>query len=174
MQISTSLFLEPFYDSVWQLYILVFIFLFIGGGVPYTYILRRRFENLKLIISRSQCEVNRSIVQQTDKLAKVYSTFRSLLENGRTPTLADWKTLDDSLQQAYPQFREVLLSHHHLTDMEYRLSMLIKVDFPPKDIASLLCRSREAVSAIRRRLSKRVLGEEYYSPKQWDSYILSL
>lgn len=174
MKICTTIFLEPLYDSVWQLYILVFIFLFIGGWALYTYILRRRFENLKLIISRSQCEVNRSIVQQTDKLAKVYIAFRSLLENGRTPTLADWKTLDDSLQQVCPQFREVLLSRHHLTDMEYKLSMLIKVDFLPKDIALLICRSREAVSSIRRRLSERVLGEEYPSPKQWDNYILSL
>lgn len=112
--------------------------------------------------------------QSEEKLLHIYSSFRKHLEDGQIPSLIEWRSLDDTLQQVYPQFRETLLSCHHLTDIEYRLSLLVKAEFLPKEMAALLCRSREAISSTRRRLSKRVLGEERPSPQQWDEHILSL
>ena len=52
--------------------------------------------------------------------------------------------------------------------------MLIKLELIPKDIALLLCKSKEAVSSIRRRLCQRILNSDKPSPKSWDEYVKSL
>lgn len=169
-----SILSEPIYDGVWLFFIFSLLMFILGGGILYTIILRKYYKRLKNNTELSQFAINGVIAQQTNQLSCVYCTFRELVENRRLPSLNDWKELDESLQKLYPQFKVILLTQHHLTDMEYKVSMLVKADFLPKEMAILLCRSREAVSSIRRRLSKRVLNEKQPTPQQWDKYIISL
>lgn len=171
---KSTIFFEPFHDIVWLSYIFSLLILILGGGILYTIMLRINYKRLKSYVGLSQCALNGTVEQHFNQLSGIYCTFRKLMESGQHPSLSEWNELDDSLHRIYPQFREILLSQHHLTDMEYKISMLVKADFLPKEIAILLCRSREAVSSIRRRLSKRVLNEKQPTPKHWDNYIMSL
>ena len=84
-----------------------------------------------------------------------------------------WTELNDFIISQYPQFKINIYSLYHISEIEYRVCMLIKCQIPPTEISRLINRSKESVSSIRRRLYYKLLNKKG-SPQDFDQFILSL
>lgn len=85
----------------------------------------------------------------------------------------DWKKIEAGLLKAYPAFKEKLLGLYALSDTEYRICMLIKMEVSPSNIADLMAISKSAVSQNRLRMQQKVFDGEG-TAKDWDKFVLSL
>lgn len=86
---------------------------------------------------------------------------------------SDWKKIEAGLLKAYPAFKEKLLGLYALSDTEYRICMLIKMEVSPSNIADLMAISKSAVSQNRLRMQQKVFDGEG-TAKDWDKFVLSL
>ncbi|MBQ8709789.1 MAG: hypothetical protein IJ550_04350 [Bacteroidaceae bacterium] len=86
---------------------------------------------------------------------------------------SDWKKIEAGLLKAYPTFKEKLLGLYALSDTEYRICMLIKMEVSPSNIADLMAISKSAVSQNRLRMQQKVFDGEG-TAKDWDKFVLSL
>lgn len=85
----------------------------------------------------------------------------------------DWKRLEDTINNIYENFSVNLQKLCNLNEHEYHICLLIKINISPTDIARLTAHSKEAITSTRRRLYEKVFSQKG-SPKDWDSFILSL
>lgn len=86
---------------------------------------------------------------------------------------ADWKKIEAGLLKAYPTFKEKLFTLYPLSDTEYRICMLIKMEVSPSNISKLMACSNSAVTQNRLRMQQKVFDGEG-AAKDWDNFILSL
>lgn len=89
-------------------------------------------------------------------------------------TTEDWHELESEIIKNFPQFKITLYSlAPKLTLKEYRICMLVKSGIRPIRISELLYTSIENVSTIRRRLYKKISGNNG-STYEADDFILQL
>lgn len=89
-------------------------------------------------------------------------------------TAEEWELLKSLITPAYPLFFERLFSLHATpNDNELHVCILLKLRFRPADIARLLELKPETISSIRKRLYRKVTGEDGV-PELWDKIIYSL
>lgn len=93
--------------------------------------------------------------------------------NNKALKEVDWKTIETRLLSAFPVFKEKLFSLYQLSDTEYHICMLIKIDVSPSNIAKLMAIGNSAVSQNRLRMQQKVFGSKG-TAKDWDKFILSL
>ena len=86
---------------------------------------------------------------------------------------ADWKKIEAGLLKAFPSFKERLHALYPLSDTEYRICMLIKLEVSPTNIAKLMAIGNSAVSQNRLRMQQKVFDGEG-TAKDWDKFVLSL
>ena len=86
---------------------------------------------------------------------------------------ADWKKIEEKLLKAHPTFKEQLFALYPLSDTEYRICMLIKMEISPSNIAKLMALGASAVSQNRLRMQQKVFDGKGTS-KDWDKFVLSL
>ena len=86
---------------------------------------------------------------------------------------ADWQLLEMRLLETFPTFRTTLYALFNLSETEYRISMLIKMDLFPSQIARLMAIGNSTVSQSRLRMAQKAgVGEG--TAKDWDSEVLSI
>ena len=100
----------------------------------------------------------------------IYMLFKNSTGNR---TKEEWKELSRVLDIVYDGFTEKLCGIHNFTDLEFRICLLIKMEFAPADMARLTNHSRESISATRRRLYEKVFKRKG-KPKLWDKFIMDL
>ena len=108
-------------------------------------------------------------IASSDILQKLYDIANS----NKNADEKIWTELNDFIISQYPQFKINIYSLYHISEIEYRVCMLIKCQIPPTDISRLINRSKESVSSIRRRLYYKLLNKKG-SPQDFDQFILSL
>lgn len=108
-------------------------------------------------------------------LIKSSSVVNELKEKARGKSLPhiDWETLDKLFSENIPYFEQSLKELTSLSEIEWRVCMLIKLDFAPGDIAVLLNRTAGAISVIRSRLYNKVFRTKG-RPRDWDTFIEKL
>ena len=102
--------------------------------------------------------------------------FRQLLKANpyQNPSLSDWKELKTVISQEIPDFHEKLQTEsYQLSDNEYDICMLIKIQTSCSDIARLKQCSRSNVTHIRERIFKQLFSKNGKAD-ELDEYILSL
>ena len=114
---------------------------------------------------------SRSKRQFYDK--EVNQLLTTHIYNNKVLKDADWKKMEERLLKAYPTFRERLYGLYPLSDTEYRICMLIKMEVSPSNIADLMAIGKSAVSQNRLRMQQKVFDGEG-TAKDWDNFILSL
>ena len=73
----------------------------------------------------------------------------------------DWKELEAAFDSLFPSFRVALNTNHViLTDKEYRLCMLVRLNFASSVIAHFIITSKSNVSMMRSRLLLKIYGVE--------------
>ena len=86
----------------------------------------------------------------------------------------DWVELAKAINEAYPSFSEKLYTYcPKLSTIELNICCLIKISIPTSDIATLVERSRSAVTLSRSRLYKKMQGKEGKA-EDLDRFILDL
>lgn len=96
-----------------------------------------------------------------------------MVGSGQSMSGEDLSQLDKLVNSVYTDFTGRLFSLYKMTGQEYAVSLLIKVRFAPKDIATLTAHSKESVASTRSRLYAKIFGEKG-STKDWDDFVLSL
>jgi hypothetical protein len=72
---------------------------------------------------------------------------------------SEWEELRQTVDAAFPDFTIKLHRKYSLlSQREYRVCLLLKIGVRPSRIAKILCCERGAITAIRRRLSKKMFG----------------
>ena len=93
--------------------------------------------------------------------------------NGDTParlTEADWLQLGHYIDDIYNNFTSRLTAMAKLSGSDLKLCYLVKLDISPSDMSSLLFLTKGAISLARRRMWKKLKGEEGTSA-QLDAFI---
>ena len=123
-------------------------------------------------------ETERKRKEQITNLIKNTANYHlliDLLNKGKFPTKEEWKETEDNVLHFYPSFKNEIEKYVILNETEYHVCLLLKMKFQPSQIQILINRSREAVTAIRRRLFEKAFGKnEKGKPADWDRFIESI
>lgn len=113
----------------------------------------------------------REILETTFKQSKIYIHFHRLEHK---PSEEDWKNLQNAIDTTYPPFTDRLYSlYPSLSLQELRICYLIKICLPNKKVADLLNRTPSAITQTRKRLYKKIYGENG-TGEELDRIILDL
>ena len=100
------------------------------------------------------------------------SIHRSIAE-GKRMKAEDWEELERQLNVVYPSFTNHLFSLYPMSELEYQVSLLIKLRISPSDMANVLARDISTISSTRSRLYQKVFHKKG-SSKEWDDFVLSI
>lgn len=95
------------------------------------------------------------------------------IQSGKILRPADWKLIEERLLASYPNFRSELYSHYSMSENEYHICLLIKMEVTPSNIAKLLAMGNSSVSQSRLRMQQKVFNGQG-TARDWDAYVLSL
>ncbi len=102
--------------------------------------------------------------------------FRELLKANpyQNPSMNDWKELAALIESEIPNFREKLQTDsHQLSDAEFDICMLVKIQIPSSDIARLKQIVPSYVTQIRKNIYQRLFAKKGRA-NELDEYIMSL
>lgn len=85
----------------------------------------------------------------------------------------DWEEMERKMKPVYPDFFHQLPGLCRMSQLEFRVCLLVKLRFSPSELAGVLCKDISTISSIRSRLYKKVFNKRGGS-KEWDAFILSL
>lgn len=102
-----------------------------------------------------------------------YISLRKRISNGERLKKDDWDNIEKQFQSVYPRFTSTLFSLYHMSQVEYQVCLLLKLEVLPSEIANILCKDSSSISSIRSRLYSKVFGKKG-SSKDWDKFIQTL
>lgn len=118
-------------------------------------------DELKTLLEDTQCENELSpLIHQSEvycRICRYIDDQKMLPEND-----AIWQRLENAIVESYPMFKMRLnnLGWHKLNKSERHILLLVKIRISPTDIATLLGRSKSAVSYNRHSIAEKLLGEK--------------
>ena len=95
------------------------------------------------------------------------------LYNNKVLKTADWKLIEERLLRTFPTFRDSLYSLYSLSETEYHICMLIKLEVSPSNMAKLMATGTSTISQSRLRMQQKVFNGQG-TAKDWDNYVFSL
>lgn len=121
--------------------------LLIGGAGIWGYVRYRKKDGARVL---SEAEFHSS---------EIYLRFHRKEE--WRPASKDWEELLIAINRTYPEFRSRLKKKiPKLSEQEWYMCCLIKMDVPPSVMAMLLCCTNQAISMRRVRLYQKITGEK--------------
>lgn len=102
-----------------------------------------------------------------------YLGLRRRITAGERLQKEDWEEIEMQLKHVYPRFTSTLFNLHRMSEVEYRVCLLLKMDVSPSEIANILYKDNSSISSIRSRLYMKVFGKKG-SCRDWDEFIQSL
>lgn len=105
--------------------------------------------------------------------SEFYLSLRRRIAAGEMLREEDWKEMEQRMKSVWPAFSNRLFDLCHLSELEYRVCLLIKLRVSPSEMAALLSKDTSTISTVRSRLYQKVFQRKG-SSKAWDSFILSM
>lgn len=140
----------------------------------------RQIRNVRLLLDKvrkEQQEKQEELRLQTEHKAALdfqgtplYRRFEKSATDGPGVSEQDWQDLSEAIDDTSPGFLLKLRGLARLSEMELRISILVKLGFSASQTAAILHRSPSAISAARRRLFEKVTGKEG-SAGDWDKIV---
>ena len=135
-------------------------------------------EKERLISSIAIAEIGLKEREKADEAIMSSPVYRLFYECGLSSSnqrvsQQDWKNLEKLINREFDKFTDKLYSIGHLSEPEYRMSLLIKIKMKPISISRILCTSKGNISMMRSRLYKRFFGNEG-TTENWDEFIRNL
>lgn len=103
----------------------------------------------------------------------IYKSIQNHIKRDKVINAQEWKELDEMINREIIDFKTNLYSYYNISPHEYHICMLIRLEFPPTDIATLLGCTTSAVSKARKRLQEKFFSDEG-TPKDFDIFIKAL
>lgn len=103
----------------------------------------------------------------------IYKSIQNHIKRDKVINAQEWKELDEMINREIIDFKTNLYSYYNISPHEYHICMLIRLEFPPTDIATLLGCTTSAVSKARKRLQEKFFSDEG-TPKDFDIFIKTL
>lgn len=156
----------------------ILLIFFIGFQVVfYINILNISRKKLKLSIVDLQNKLQYPISSCPPKDNKLFASdiYKKFKEQSSNDSChikeEDWVLLENAILSNYNNFDEKVGKTTELNCKEYRISLLLKCKFKPKEISNIMCQSKENITSIRRRLCKKYIDASSASPQKWDNFI---
>ncbi len=102
-----------------------------------------------------------------------YRSIHRFIAEGKRMKAEDWEELERQLNVVYPSFTNHLFSLYPMSELEYQVSLLIKLRISPSDMANVLARDISTISSTRSRLYQKVFHRKG-SSREWDDFVLSI
>ena len=143
--------------------------------------LRQQLENEKgkLEASLEMAIVKEREAKQSLRIIRDSNAYRQILRltndgSPQTITDEDWKELSAIINQEYKGFT-IRLNElcGKMSDLEYRVCLLIKADTDLNRMAEILIKAQPTISTTRSRLYQKAFGKKGHA-KDWDAVIKSL
>lgn len=103
----------------------------------------------------------------------IYKSIQNHIKRDKVINAQEWKELDAMINREIIDFKTNLYSYYNISPHEYHICMLIRLEFSPTDIATLLGCTTSAVSKARKRLQEKFFSDEG-TPKDFDIFIKAL
>lgn len=88
-------------------------------------------------------------------------------------TEEEWLQVENTVCSKVGKFRKYLEETCKISEQEYKICLLLKLEIPPSDIAKVTNKTKAAISLTRKRLYHKIFGLAK-SPEDLDRFILSL
>lgn len=105
--------------------------------------------------------------------AEIDLLLKRRLKDDKVLKPSDWTLIEERLLQSFPEFRNKLYSLYELSETEYRICLLIKMQTSPSHIARLLSMGNSSVSQCRLRMQQKVFNGKG-TAKDWDNFVHSM
>ena len=104
---------------------------------------------------------------------EIHQTINNKCNHNQGMTTKDWEDVENALRSIAPNFITNLRSVYDFSEIEWHVSLLIKLGFSAPDIAIATNHSQQSIYSIRRRLYKKVFpqGSEF---KDWNDFLNSI
>lgn len=99
--------------------------------------------------------------------------LRNRVTGGEVFRKEDWEELEREVCVVWPDLFRHLSGLYPLSEVEWRVSLLVRLRFSPSEMAGVLCKDISSISSIRARLYRKVFHRSG-GAKDWDDFILSL
>ena len=111
---------------------------------------------------------------ETDYFASdYYLSLQRRIATGQLLKDGEWCDIESQIKRVYPGFSSQLRGLHAMSELEYRVCLLVKLRVAPTDMAAVLARDVSTISTVRSRLYKKVFGQKG-GAREWDDFILSI
>ena len=113
----------------------------------------------------------RRVANRSLRMTDIYCLFETMSIKGKLPTNADWEKLEETIFTLYPGFMQFLMKYRHLlNEKEFKTCLLIRINFKPKAISSMLDVSPSYISIMRIEMLKKLFNEQGKA-KEFDALI---
>lgn len=140
--------------------------------------LKYKLEKYEQIIKEYEAKPSAEKEQEKEEINKspIVRRIKTILNSPHKTeklTKEEWNELRITINSIYPEFDNKLRDLCRMTELEYRVCLLLKSGITQVDIAYLVIRSESAISSIRRRLHQKAFGS-VKNAREWDAFIHSL
>lgn len=135
---------------------------------------KRQMEELQHLLekSASQGSTNKDALARM-KETEIYSLLLNKMKVNQNITQAEWSELDQAINQYFVDFKLKLYRICNLSDLEYQIYLLLKLEVSLSDISTLVHREPSALTMSRKRLFKKMFKKEGKA-EELDSFIRSV
>lgn len=125
--------------------------------------------NETIIRKQAKSESAKTRIISTD----IYRTIQDHIKKDKVINSREWNELDEVTNREINDFKNNLYSYYNISQHEYHICMLIRLDLSPSAMATLLGCTISAVSKTRKRLQEKFFSDQG-TPKDFDQFIKSL
>lgn len=109
------------------------------------------------------------------KETSIYSELHTIANSSSYSKISQekWEEIERTVHRIYPNFKKALYSTSDLSEIEYQICLLIKMQLCNIQISRILSKSKQAITSARSRLYKKTFHKDG-SAKEWDLFINTL
>ncbi len=166
----------------WLLTLVLVLLGVLAAGALYLRRIRRRKKRIEEQLRQIEEEtalrprIVTKVLREVEDEFFVSEEFLSLkrdIADGRVLSPKEWKELEGHMKVAFPDFIRNLARLCRMSVVEWRVCLLVRLNFTPTEIAGALAKETSSISSIRSRLFKKIFDRPG-SSKDWDRFIHSL
>lgn len=110
---------------------------------------------------------------ETFRTSELYSMVKGHINSQTVLSAREWESLVHFFEEYLPEFLPHLRQLYDFSEVEWRLSLLVRLSLRNVEIATLLCKHPSAITYAKKRLCIKVLNTEAKA-EIWDEFVMKL
>ena len=149
-----------------------------GHNIAFATSLKSEEKELQTALSMSNIKNDyirkvESAIKNEDLIVSIKRMLNASDTTSKCLSDKQWETLNRIVNLYYPKFSDNIHELCKISELDYHICLLIKINIIPSDISKIVLRSKEAISSSRRKLYFRAFNKKG-APEDWDNFIRSL